>query len=91
MSPEDPVASGVWRLLEELYLDSANKRTTDEYAKLSETEKQATLLAFADTQAAVSKRWAVIVGDLRSVGLKRDDAAKRSPVTQVGNRRPATV
>jgi hypothetical protein len=63
------VASGGWRLLEELYLDSANKRIADEYAKLSESEKHATLLAFADTQAAVSKRWAMIVEDLRVVGL----------------------
>ena len=69
MSPEDPVAGGVWRLLEELYLDTANEQTTGEYAGLSETEKHATLLAFADTQAARSKRWAEIVVDLRSAGL----------------------
>jgi hypothetical protein len=63
MLPQDPLASGVWRLLEELYLESASKRTDDEYAKLSEAEKQKTLLAFANAQVTVSKRWAAIVGD----------------------------
>jgi hypothetical protein len=69
MLPQEPVADGVWRLLEELYLDAANQQITGKYAGLSESEKHATLLAFADTQAATSKRWAAIVGDLRSVGL----------------------
>jgi hypothetical protein len=69
MSPEDPAAGGVWRLLEELYLDTANKQTTDKYAGLNEAKKHATLLAFADAQAATSKRWAAIVWDLRSVGI----------------------
>ena len=69
MLPQDPAASGVWRLLEELYLQTATKLSAAEYAKLSETEKHATLLAFADTQAAVSRRWAMIVEDLRVVGL----------------------
>jgi hypothetical protein len=69
MLPQEPVADGVWRALEELYLDSANKQATSKYAGLTETDKHATLLAFAQTQAAVSKRWAAIVGDLRSVGL----------------------
>jgi hypothetical protein len=88
MLPQDPFASGVWQLLEELYLDSANKRVASEYAGLSEAEKQTTLLAFANTQAAVSKRWAAIVVDLRSVGLKIEDAAKRSPVTPDDHHRP---
>jgi hypothetical protein len=69
MLPQDPGASGAWRLLEGLYLDSANKQTTGKYAGLSENEKHTTHLAFADTQAAVSKRSAVIVEDLRAVGL----------------------
>jgi hypothetical protein len=69
MSPEDPVAGGVWRLLEELYLEAANKQTMDKYDGLSEAKKHATLLAFADAQAATSKRWAAIVWDLRSVGI----------------------
>ena len=91
MMPKVLLASGVWRLLEELYLDSANKRTDDEYSKLSEAEKQKTLLAFADTQAAVLKRWAAIAVDLRSVGLKLEDAAKQSPVTPDEHRQSVTV
>jgi hypothetical protein len=59
----------VWDLLEQLYLDCANKKSSDDYAKQSESEKQATLLAFADAQATLSKRWAAIVADLRIVGL----------------------
>jgi hypothetical protein len=69
MLPQDPLASGVWRLLEELYLLSASKRTDDEYSKLSEAEKQKTLLAFANAQVTVSKRWAAIVADVRSLGI----------------------
>ena len=69
MMPKDPLASGVWRLLEELYLESASKRTDDEYSKLSEAEKQKTLLVFANTQVTVSKRWAEIVAELRIVAL----------------------
>jgi hypothetical protein len=63
------IPSSVWELLEQLYLDSTNKQGSDDYAKQSECEKHATLLAFADAQAAVSKRWAAIVEDLRVVGL----------------------
>jgi hypothetical protein len=69
MVPQDPLASSVWRLLEELYLDAANEQATSKYAGLDQNDKHSTLLAFAQTQAAVSKRWAAIVGDLRSVGL----------------------
>ena len=69
MLPQDPFASGVWQLLEELYLDSASNQDTDKYVALSDSAKKATLLAFADTKAAVSKRWAAIVADLRVVGL----------------------
>ena len=69
MSPNDQSANGVWRLLEELYLDSAGGQEIDDYASLDEDKKHATLLAFADTQATTSKRWAAIVADLRVVGL----------------------
>ncbi len=55
-------------LLEQLYLDSANKKSSDDYAKQPECEKHTTLLAFANEQAALSKRWAAIVADLRLVG-----------------------
>jgi hypothetical protein len=69
MLPQDPAAGSVWRLLEELYLDAADKPAASKYADLSETEKHSILLAFADAQAATSKRWATIAGDLRSIGL----------------------
>lgn len=63
------VASGVWRLLEQVYLDAASELDACNYASLSETEKRATLLAFADTKSTVSKRWASIVADLRAIAL----------------------
>ena len=66
---QSQVPSTVWELLEQLYLESGNKQGIDDYAKQSETEKHATLLAFADAQATVSKRWAAIVTDLRIVGV----------------------
>jgi hypothetical protein len=69
MLPQDLAAGSVWRLLEELYLDAADKQAASKYADLSVTEKHSILLAFADAQAATSKRWATIAGDLRSIGL----------------------
>ena len=67
---QGPVAYGVWRILEELYLDSASQRGTSEYAGLSETEKQTTLKDFAKRQGAISKRWSHILQDLLSADLK---------------------
>jgi hypothetical protein len=69
MSPDDQNATGVWNLLEQLYLDSEASNTKANYANLSDDEKRTILLEFADRQAAVSKRWAGIVGNLRSIGL----------------------
>jgi hypothetical protein len=69
MSPNDQSANGVWHLLEQLYLDSASGQESDAYAGLSGDEKRVTLLAFANAQAATSKRRAAIVGNLRFVGL----------------------
>jgi hypothetical protein len=69
MSPNDQSTAGVWNLLEQLYLGSADSTGKANYAKLSDEERRAVLLQFADTQAAVSKRWAGIVQDLRVVGL----------------------
>jgi hypothetical protein len=65
------VASDVWRLLEKLDFASANKLDAGNYVSSSQTEKRATLLAFAEKQVALSKRWAEIVADLRFIGLTR--------------------
>jgi hypothetical protein len=64
-----PVAHVVWRLLEDLYLDAANKQAAGEYACLSETDIRATLIGFAKRQAVTSKRWSGILQDLLSAGL----------------------
>ena len=67
---QGPVAYGVWRLLEELYFDSASKQGASEYAGLSETEKQTTLKDFARRQATISKRWSHILQNLLSADLE---------------------
>jgi hypothetical protein len=64
------VPSGVWRLLEELYLDAASKQGASQYANLSETEKRATLKDFTRWQAVTSKRWCQILQDLLSADLE---------------------
>lgn len=63
------VPSGAWRLLEELYLDAANKQAADQYASLSETEKRATLKDFTKRQAVTSKRWSHILQNILSADL----------------------
>jgi hypothetical protein len=68
---QNSIASGEWRLLEEVYLDSASKHDAGDYTSLSEAEKHTALLALADTKAAVSKRSAEIVADPRVIGLTR--------------------
>ena len=70
MLPQGPVAYGVWRFLEELYLDSASKQGASEYAGLSETEKQTTLKDFARRQATISTRRSHILQNLLSADLK---------------------
>jgi hypothetical protein len=67
---QGPVAYGVWRLLEELYFDSASEQGAREYAGLSETEKQTTLKDFARRQATISKRWSHILQNLLSADLE---------------------
>jgi hypothetical protein len=69
MSPHNQSTDGVWNLLEQLYLDSADSQGKANYTKLSDEERKTILLQFADAQAAVSKRWAEIVHDLRIIGL----------------------
>jgi hypothetical protein len=67
---QGPVAYGVWRLLEELYFDSAREQGASEYAGLSETEQQTTLKDFARRQATISKRWSHILQNLLSADLE---------------------
>jgi hypothetical protein len=69
MLPRDQIASGVWTLLEESYLDAASGLVRSEYAKLEDAEKWTTLLDYARTQAIQSKRWAEIVRDLQFIDL----------------------
>ena len=69
MSPNDQSTSGVWNLLEQLYLDSAGGQGSTNFAGLTDEEKKTILVQFANEQAAVSKRWAAIIADLRLVGL----------------------
>jgi hypothetical protein len=59
----------VWNLLEQLYLDAANKRAAGQYANLSETEKRTTLKDFTKRQAVTSKRWSSILQDILSADL----------------------
>ena len=63
------IPSGVWRLLEELYLDAASKLGAGQYASPSETEKRATFRDFTKRQADTSKRWSRILQVLLSSGL----------------------
>jgi hypothetical protein len=70
------IPSSVWELLEQLYRDSANGLDSDNYAGLSDNEKRAILKEFAKKQAAVSKRWAAIIEDLRVVSLQLGDTAE---------------
>jgi hypothetical protein len=67
---QEPVTNSVWKLLEELFLESANQQSTGKYAAMSDADKRSALLEFANEQALISKRWAAIVQDLRSVGLR---------------------
>jgi hypothetical protein len=60
------LGDGVLRLLEEAYLDAASAQARIEYSRLGDGEKRPVLLAFAESQAERSQRWAGIVRDLRS-------------------------
>jgi hypothetical protein len=71
-----PSASSVWRLLEEIYLDSASKQAGNAYAGLSETDKRTALKDFTKRQAAISKRWSQILQNLLPADL---DEWRQSP------------
>jgi hypothetical protein len=65
------IAGGVWRLLEELFLDAASKQAAGQYASLSETEKRTILRDFTKRQAVTSKkRWSHILQNLLSADLE---------------------
>jgi hypothetical protein len=64
-----PFANDVWRMLEEIYLGSANCQNSDNYAVLTDDEKRAILKDFAKEQAVKSPRWAVIAHNLLSAEL----------------------
>jgi hypothetical protein len=70
------IESSVWRLLEELYLDSADEKTTAEYASANEIAKRSILEDFARRQSATSKRWSQILQDLLSAEL---DGWRKNP------------
>jgi hypothetical protein len=67
---QGPVAYGVWRLLEELYLDSASKQGASEYAGLSETEKHTTL---KDFERPTLRRFPSVNWRYRVAGQQRSD------------------
>ena len=63
------IANNIWRLLEDLYLDSANEQCAAKFASANEIEKRAILKDFAKRQACASKRWSQIVQNLLSADL----------------------
>ena len=63
---QEHLGDGVLRLLEEAFLDAANAQAKIEYSRLSDAEKRPVLLAFAESQAERSERWAAIARELRS-------------------------
>jgi hypothetical protein len=76
MSVQLQIASNVWRLLEELYLDSADEKTTAAYASADEIAKRPILKDFARRQSATSKRWSQILQNLLSAEL---DGWRKNP------------
>jgi hypothetical protein len=76
MSVQPQIASNVWRLLEELYLDFADDKTTAEYVSADEIAKRSILKDFARRQAATSKRWSQILQNLLSAEL---DGWRKNP------------
>jgi hypothetical protein len=71
-----PVASGVWRILEEIYLDAASEQVACDYASLSDADKRTALKEFTKRQAVTSKRWSQILQNLLSADL--DDWRQKS-------------
>ena len=63
------IANNIWRLLEDLYLDSANEQCAAKFASANDIEKRAILKVFAKRQACASKRCSQIVQNLLSADL----------------------
>jgi hypothetical protein len=64
-----PVASGVWRILEEIYLNAASEQVAHDYASMSDVDKRTALKEFTKRQAVTSKRWSQILQNLLSADL----------------------
>ena len=69
MQPPAQSTSGVWELLEQLYLDSTARQAKANYATLTDEEKRAILKDFAKEQSVKSSRWANIAQNLLSAEL----------------------
>jgi hypothetical protein len=63
------IANNIWRLLEDLYLDSGNEQCVAKFASANEIDKRLILKDFAKRQARASKRWSQIVQNLLSADL----------------------
>jgi hypothetical protein len=62
-------AESVWRMLEEIYLDSVIKARQVAYARSSDRDKRAILMEFARRRAITSKRWQQILRELPIAAL----------------------
>lgn len=69
MLPPKLFANGVWKLLEESYLESAGDLIRIRYATWAENDRRTALIDFAKTRALQSKRWAEILRNLQSAEL----------------------
>jgi hypothetical protein len=69
MLVQPQIVNNIWRLLEELYLDSANEQCAAKFAGANEIEKRAILKDFVKRRACASKRWSQIVQNLLSADL----------------------
>ena len=69
MLPQTQIPTGVWELLQQLYLEPLDNQAKGAFACLSEVEKRTILKDFAKKQAVGSKRWANIAMNLLSADL----------------------
>jgi hypothetical protein len=61
MSPQDRIAKGARELLEQQYLESVDDQSKNGYARLSDTEKRATLRAFLEKRNSESDTQQLII------------------------------
>jgi hypothetical protein len=69
MLPQNQIPTGVWDLLEQLYLETLDSQAKGAFAGLSEEKKRTVLKDFTKKQAVGSKRWANISLNLLSAEL----------------------